>query len=112
MIEHPMLDDLEATQYELHWNADTLRGVYLEQVRGYGVKRWAIRRGGDCLGKTPSDAGYFFFISELQPSSRDEDYYREYRWESAEVAYKFWLDNRLCIAVTHRDYLAFMEVMK
>lgn len=110
----PSLADLEVTQYELHWEQKTLCSVFLERVRGQSdIKRWAIRQHrGNCLGKTPESNGYFFFTYESLPSSRDEDYYREYRWSTAVEAHEFWVKNRKRIAATPIEYLEIVREMR
>jgi hypothetical protein len=73
----------------------------LNRVYGIGIERWAIRIGDQqALGKTADKDGFYSFDIESLPSSRDDDYYEEYRWLSAEEAFIFWQKNRHIIAAT------------
>ena len=78
--------------------------VHLELVyglddRGKTIERWAIRQGGNVLRKTPNDEGMYFFEYEPMPSSRDDEFYKEFRWDTKEDAYDFWERNRHRIVV-------------
>jgi hypothetical protein len=49
-----------------------------------GPDRWAIRRGGNALGRDGE------FEYEPLPSSRTEKFYRKYRFATVEEALKIW----------------------
>jgi hypothetical protein len=46
------------------------------------------------------------------PSSRDDDYYREHRFDNAEEAYQFWIENRNKILATQREWIEFVRMMR
>lgn len=48
--------------------------------------RWAVRRGNSCMGRTDGA-----FIYEPQPSSRDDEYFAEYRFATIEDAERIYL---------------------
>lgn len=108
---------LKISEYTLLFDEKSLRTVVLKlrQRRlpdGRIVDLWAISQSGDCLGKTPDQHGYFTFDFEPLPSSRDELHYQEYRFDSAEEAYQFWLDNRPKILATQDEWLEFIRVIR
>jgi hypothetical protein len=107
-----MLENLKITEYELLYDKKSLRSVVLQLRRGRGCERWLISRAGDCLGKTPNAHGYFTFEYEPLPSSRDDDYYREHRFDSAEKAYQFWIENRNKILATQREWIEFVRMTR
>ena len=47
---------------------------------------WAVRRGNSCMGKTDG-----VFIYEPQPSSRDDEFFTEYRFATFEEAERVYL---------------------
>lgn len=116
----PDLSDLKPTRYELHWDDQNREGVYLEQRRGRDgnletVERWAIVRRGGVLGKTPHPRnGKYFFQFEPLPSTRmgNDGYMKEYRFESAEAALAFWIDNRPNIVATFQEHYDFVEELR
>ena len=111
--EITMLKNLKITEYELLWNEPSLRCISLQIRRGIGCERWAIARGDhDCLGKTSNSYGYFIFARESLSSSRDDAYFREYRFDTAEEAFRFWQDNRQYILATPEEYLEFVRMAK
>jgi len=97
------LADLPVVAYELLHDKRDDDNVLLEMVRGRGVVRWAIRRRGDALGKTPINNHYFFQCESL-PSSRNDDYYNEYRFTTPEEALSFWNKHRPHIIVTALEH--------
>jgi len=53
-----------------------------------GSEEWAIRSGdSDCLGKDGE------WIHEPLPSSRDDEFYRMYRWKLFDEAFAFAREN-------------------
>jgi len=107
------LKSLKITEYELMWDQSSLRRVSLQLRRGLGCERWAIvQNTGNCLGKTPNEHGYFTFDYEPLPSSRDDDYFREYRFVTPEEAYQFWQENRCWILATPAERMAFVKKMR
>ncbi len=72
---------------------------------GKNRERWSISKSGRCLGKSPNDDGYFTFTFESSPSSRDDVYYQEYRFNTAAEAYQFWNDNRSRIIATQIEII-------
>jgi len=105
------MKNLKVTEYELAWDQPSLRAVSLQLRRGHYGERWAIVQDdtGSCLGKTPNEYGYFTFDYEPLPSSRDDDYFREYRFDTAESAYRFWQENREWILATPAEQMAFVK---
>lgn len=93
-----MLEDLKVIEYELAVVDGFFYNVTLRLRSGINRERWSISLGDSCLSKTPDERGRLGFEFELIPSSRTEDYYREYRFDTAENAYRFWLENK------HRIY--------
>ena len=98
---------MKPVKYELFWDEEYRQGVYIEQRRSWDVIRWAIVGYAGVLGKTPNRDGMFRIKLEPLPSSRDEKFLNEYRWESVEDANQFWLDNRPRILATSREYREF-----
>jgi hypothetical protein len=96
------LDDLKVMSYELELDKDTDFSISLECVPGIGCERWAIRWAQNTLGKTPVN-GFYLFSHEPLPSSRDDAYYKEYRWKTAQKALLFWLNRRSHIVATSRE---------
>lgn len=63
-----------------------------------GIERWSINRGdGVCLSNIPNQNGLLEFVIEKNPSSRDEEYYQQHRFDSAEDALKFWNANKVLV---------------
>ena len=96
------LTDLKILQYELAFDPGRLVSVVLERVRSFTGDKWAIRRGGCALGKTPVE-GFFYFDLEPMPSSRDANYLLDHRWPSAEKALEFWNRGRNYILATAKE---------
>jgi len=107
-----MIQNLKITEYELLFDKPALRSVVLQLRRGRGCERWSISRAGDCLSKTPNEHGYFTFDYEPLPSSRDDEYYHEYRFDTAEEAYQFWVDNRSKIPATQTEWFEFIRMVR
>lgn len=107
----PDLADLKVASYELLYDEAESTLVLLEMVRGRGCIRWAIRRHSSALGKTAIHGRHFFQIEPL-PSSRDDDYYEEYRWPTAEAALTFWNENRPNIIATSAEHYDFAVAMR
>lgn len=97
-----ILHDLKVMTYELEYDPIAQHSITLARVPGRNCERWAIRNGGFALGKIEID-GIFLFALEPMPSSRDEAYYREYRWSSAVQALRFWNENRHRIVATYAE---------
>ncbi len=98
------LDTLKIMSYELKWDSVFQGNVTLERIYGINIERWVIRlHSKNALGKTPCERGFFHFTEEPSPSSRDEEYYHEYRWSSALSALQFWNDNRDRIVASHTE---------
>jgi len=101
---------LPVTEYELFYDEESQRSVTLAQIRGTGcVVRWAIKQGSECLNKVPVRGGYYMFSTEPLPSSRDDDYYQDHRFATADEAYDFWMAKRRKILVTKTDWEAFVR---
>ena len=96
------LFELKVLAYELERDPIEAPSITLERVKGMNCERWAIRDGGFALGKI-EDGGVFLFALEPKPSSRNEAYYREYRWSSARQALQFWQENRHRIVATNAE---------
>lgn len=63
---------------------EQLRGVYVESCeQRKGPDLWAIRSGGNVLGKDGE------FCIEPMPSSRTDEFLQEYRWPSLDEAIEF-----------------------
>ena len=98
---------LKVLQYELEFDDGRLENISLNRIYGIPYERWGIRYNGSVLGKTPDEKGFYFFIREPMPSSRDDAFYAEFRWNSAEEALEFWDKNRKMIIVNDSDYQGF-----
>jgi hypothetical protein len=80
---------LEVSEYVLERNEDGVRVVTLNSIPYPGGVRWGIyTHDGFVLSKNDC----LFFV-ECPPSSRDDDYYEDFRWETAEEACAFWVKN-------------------
>jgi len=101
------LEDLKILQYELDFDDTRGDSIILERIYGINCERFGIRRGGSVLGKEPDEYGYFHFQREPIPSSRDDEFYAEYRWSSVEEALEFWNTNRAGIIATSSEYHVF-----
>ena len=104
-----MLSDLPVLRYELlyepHFNT-----VFIEKRYGIDCDRWAIATSGrDCLSKEPTPDGRYLFYLESMPSDRDDEYYQEFRFDTAEDAYAFWVDNRASIVATQMERLEYFS---
>lgn len=97
---------LTPIQYELEFDEESMTEITLDRVRGIGCFRWAIRNMEMALGKTLK-GGCYHFSPEILPSSREDEYYREFRWETKEEALEFWIENRPRILATPRERYAF-----
>jgi len=86
------------------------REIILQNI---GLYKFSLERGirnhGSALGKTPDNHGYYHFSIECLPSSRDDSYYCEYRWDTAEKAFKFWRENRSKIIATNLEIRNFFD---
>jgi hypothetical protein len=89
-----MENSLKVLQYELEFDSESLSSIILERVYGIGCERWAIRNDKSCLSKELDNTGYFHFVVEPMPSSRDEAFFVVHRWDAAENAYTFYIQNR------------------
>lgn len=81
------LDRLRATRYVLAENApgSGMGPIVLEAVEQRdGTSKWAIRQGGNCLGRQGE------WEYEPSPSSRDEEFFQRCRFGSAEAAVACW----------------------
>lgn len=102
------LEDLKILQYGLGFDDTRLDSIILERIYGINCERFGIRRaGGSVLGKEPDEHGYFHFQWEPIPSSRDDEFYAEFRWSSAEEALEFWNTNRAKIVATNSECRVF-----
>lgn len=108
-----LLSSLKITEYELLVDEPSLRSVVLRcrprHVNGGITDLWAIQRGSDCLCKVPNKRGYYTFDYEPLPSSRDGNYYIDYRFNDAIEAYDFWNTFRAKILATQDEYLDFVK---
>ena len=85
------MKNLKILQYELEHHTDTGMTITLDNTG----KQWAIRRGEAVLNKIPdNDTGSFYFCYEQRPSLRDDEFYEEFRWNSAEETFDFWQKNK------------------
>ncbi|MBD3251237.1 hypothetical protein GF380_02075 [Candidatus Uhrbacteria bacterium] len=90
--------DLEVMRYLLE-EEDPVRQAYIE----FTGRGWAIRRAeGICLHKVAADGVYHFIIEPL-PSNRNDEYFKETRFESASEALAFWDNNRDRIVFNFED---------
>lgn len=87
------LADLKVLAYELEYDEEALQSTTLEQVRGNGITRWAIRQEFTSLGKTEVN-DMFLFHAEPSSPYRDDAFFQEYRWITATGALFFWNENR------------------
>lgn len=95
---------LKVLKYELEFDGDRMCPITLDRAIGLGVERWAIRIGDEqALCKVADEDGLYHFYHEVLPSSRDDNYYAEFRWASDKAALKFWHDNRSKILATSRE---------
>jgi len=97
------MNNLKVLEYELLFDQETLRSITIQCRRSYSGERWSINDGQMSLGKTPDRNGYFVFSIEPLPSSRNDKYYLEYRFNTVASAYMFWLKNRPKILATPAD---------
>jgi hypothetical protein len=69
--------------YLLFWDERRLSdtSIVATKYEAQTVTKWAIRRRGDCMSKKNGNFDY-----EPQPSSRDEKYFKEYRFDTPEEA--------------------------
>ena len=104
-----IINRLKIIQYELEFDEIRQCSIVLEHIYGIGRVRWGIRNHGSALGKTPDNHGYYHFSIECLPSSRDDSYYCEYRWDTAEKAFKFWRENRSKIIATNLEIRNFFD---
>lgn len=84
---------------KLRYSADGHSGVF--EKRAITRERWSINRGESALCKIPNQHGFFEFHYEPLPSSRDETYYEQYRFDSDNEAVGFWEYNRHRILTTN-----------
>jgi hypothetical protein len=64
------------------------RQVRIETRDGFEGRKWAVCLGGNVLNKEGE------WEWEPQPSSRDDDFFKRCRFDSAEEAYQFFLQQR------------------
>ena len=89
------INELKVLEYELKHVTEKLTSIKLVRVRGINCERWEIRAFDHLvLGKHPHEDGQFYFSIDPLPSSRDDHFFKEYRWNAAEKAYKFWMKNK------------------
>jgi hypothetical protein len=62
-------------------------GIYVETRDGFDGRKWAITQRGNCFAK---DGTWEY---EPVPSSRDDDFRKRCRWDTAEEAAEFLLSN-------------------
>ena len=85
------LNDLTIWSYLLETEEEQMKLVLLERTSiPPEPEQWAIRTNGEwCLSKYKKK-----FCYEPLPSTRDKKYYKEFRFDSAQEALAFWIDNR------------------
>jgi len=84
------LNDLTVWSYLLENDMDRGKLILLERTSiDPHPEKWAIRYCGLCLSKQKKK-----FCCETLPSSRDEKYYKEFRFDSEQEAITFWADKR------------------
>ena len=67
-----------------------MRNVTIDFCRGIGVNRWAVRLNVDqALSKND-----MLFHRERLPSSRDDEYFAEFRFDTKEDAFRTWCEWR------------------
>ena len=94
LLEDMELKNLKVLKYEIEC-ISPIQSIVLVRRPGMDIERWSINRGdGVCLSKLPNQNGLFEFVIEKNPSSRDEEYYQQHRFDSAEDALKFWNANK------------------
>ena len=88
------LQNLTVSEYLLEYDDEMNFDIVLKRRPGLeGIVRWSINRGNATLSKT-KHKGYYHFVYERHPSTRLDEYYRKYRWNTAEEACQFWFKNR------------------
>jgi hypothetical protein len=77
------------TAYQLEFDEFKSIDVQLVMMRGTnGITRWAIQERGYVFGVDGE------WVYELKPSSRDDEYYRRYRFSSVKEALKMWFAHK------------------
>jgi len=94
---------LKVLKYELYFKKEFCQEITLDLIKGIDCERWAIKIGEFTLGKTMVE-GMLVFYKDPLPSERDEEYYKEYRWDNKEDAIKFWEDNEEEIKKMYRRW--------
>lgn len=112
--------DLSPSSYELLFDEDAGRGIYIagyRPPRNHGVSvrtGWVITTGDAYLGKTPNagtDKDYFVFTFDV-PHLGSGDFVDNYVWDTAEGAFSFWRENRDRIIATSKEKLLFYEAQR
>ena len=105
--------NLKVLQFELEFDYYAMRSITLDRAYGINIERWCIRIGTQqALSKTPDADGFYHFHIESLPSDRDDEYYEEYRWPTADAALAFWKVNRPRIIATSAEKQAHYRKQK
>jgi len=90
---------------------DPFLPIVLERIIGFGVNSWRIYDGTTVLSKIPDERGFFCFYMTRQPSGCDKAYYKQYRFDTAEEAARFWEENRGKIVATGDERRAYYDLV-
>jgi hypothetical protein len=87
------LQNLKVQSYILFEPENTMQKMSYSvtlQVRSQidGSDLWAIYSGGNVLDKSANE-----FTYEPSPSNRDEQFFKDCRFSTAEEAYNFWIEH-------------------
>lgn len=83
------LDKIKPSAYTIKFDLRAFTELKIVATKwddvGVSPITWAIKRSDLCMSKIDGD-----FYWEPRPSERDEDYFNEFRFDSAEEAYECW----------------------